>query len=120
MRLPPFRRVWESCRGRARKAARTRALRPLGLEPLESRALLSVMPALLKDVNPGPASSFPTEFVGSNGTTFFTATDRLHGRELWKTNGTMQGTTLLKDINPGRTGSYPADLVMVGNTLFFR
>ena len=59
---------------------------------------------------PGHAltSSFPGPFVESNGTLFFTADDGIHGRELWKTDGTAAGTVLVKDITPGAHGSDPA------------
>ena len=33
----------------------------------------------------------------------FAADDGLHGRELWRTDGTAEGTRLVRDINPGRT-----------------
>jgi ELWxxDGT repeat protein len=36
---------------------------------------------------------------------FFIATDTLHGRELWKSDGTEVGTVLVKDINPGKLSS---------------
>ncbi len=35
------------------------------------------------------------------GKYYFTADDGVHGRELWSTDGTADGTTLIKDINPG-------------------
>ena len=35
-----------------------------------------------------------------NGTIFFTADDGIHGREVWKSDGTEEGTVMVKDINP--------------------
>ena len=35
------------------------------------------------------------------GTLFFTADDGIHGRELWTSDGTEEGTVLVKDIDPG-------------------
>ena len=57
---------------------------------------------LVADVNQSGIGSFPAQFVGSNGTTFFAADDGVHGSELWKSDGTEAGTVLVKDINPGR------------------
>jgi ELWxxDGT repeat protein len=61
---------------------------------------------LIKDINPGAASSDPQDFSLLNGFLYFTADDGSHGRELWRTNGTSAGTTLVKDIQPGATGSF--------------
>src|SRR5262249_13164974 len=43
----------------------------------------------------------------------------VHGRELWKSNGTAAGTTLVKDVRPGAASSSPYDLTNVNGTVYF-
>ena len=43
----------------------------------------------------------------------------IHGRELWKSDGTASGTVMVKDIYSGSLGSEIYDSVAVGSTLFF-
>src|SRR4051794_16221160 len=118
-------KVWRNlrkllCRIRpAEPAAWKPASRALVLEALERRVLLSATPALLKNVNPGTEGSSPGQIVAVDDTVFFSARDSEHGRELWKTDGTAQGTALVKDIRPGGGGSYPEYLTDFNGTLFF-
>ena len=74
---------------------------------------------MVKDINPGSASSKLSYLTNVNGTLFFSADDGVHGRELWKSDGTTAGTALVKDILPGRGASYPNGLVEFNGTLFF-
>ncbi len=78
---------------------------------------------LIRDINPGPASSIPGAFrrrwASVNGTVFFTGDDGVHGRELWKSDGTASGTSLVADINPGPEGSDPGRLIDFNGTLYF-
>ena len=37
---------------------------------------------------------------------FFDAEDNEHGEELWKTDGSTDGTVLVKDINPSPVSEY--------------
>ncbi len=46
---------------------------------------------LVKDIVPGPASVFPSNILGVDGTIYFT-----YGNALWKTDGTDAGTVSLK------------------------
>jgi ELWxxDGT repeat protein len=59
------------------------------------------------------------DLTNANGTLYFTGCDGIHGRELWKSDGTAAGTVMVADINPGRAGSYPSYLTNANGTLFF-
>lgn len=79
---------------------------------------------LVKDINvtAAGASSYPQSLTNVGGVIFFTADDGAHtGRELWKSNGTPNGTVVVKDINltAPRAGSYPGFLTNVNGTVFF-
>jgi ELWxxDGT repeat protein len=75
---------------------------------------------MVKDINPGPDSSYPFEFTNLNGTIFFSAVDGTNGRELWKSDGTSEGTVMVKDIVPGYPSSGPGRFTNLNGTLFFR
>jgi ELWxxDGT repeat protein len=90
--------------------------RPLQLEALEQRELLSSA-FLLKAT---PETFNDIRYLTSIGNSvFFSARDAEHGRELWKTDGTLSGTVLLHDINPGWDSSNPHDFARLGSDLYF-
>jgi large repetitive protein len=67
---------------------------------------------LVKDINPGPASSLqdsPTTLMAkvNRHQLFFAADNGFLGQELWKSNGFFAGTQLVQDINPGPASSNP-------------
>lgn len=77
---------------------------------------------LIADINPDAVnwtSYWFGNIANSNGTLFLTADDGVHGRELWKSDGTTQGTALVKDILTRTPSSNPANLTDVNGTLFF-
>src|SRR3954470_16131965 len=90
---------------------------PTAIERLEPRTLLAAA-TLLRDINPGGDARF-NEPVAVGPAFFFSADDRAHGSELWKTDGTPEGTVLVEDIRPGPEGSIPRTLTAVNGTLFF-
>jgi len=50
----------------------------------------------------------------------FFANDGFNGKELWKSDGTDEGTQMVKDINPGNYHSSPDNFVNSNNSFFFR
>jgi ELWxxDGT repeat protein len=67
--------------------------------------------------------NFPTYLTNVGGMLFFSGDDGIDdastGHELWRSDGTDQGTVLVKDINVGTQGSDPEELTDVNGTLFF-
>src|SRR5436190_8267952 len=74
---------------------------------------------LVLDINTRQASSSAKFLCVAGSTVYFTATEWVHGEELWKTDGTPGGSVLVKDINPGAGGSLPRCLGAAGPYVFF-
>ncbi len=72
---------------------------------------------LVKDILPGGVSSYPQELTVMNGALYFNVLSPLG--ELWKSDGTPDGTVPVKDIYPGEDGS-ASRLKVSGGKLFFR
>ena len=83
---------------------------------------------MIRDLTPGFSSSSPTsplttgpmDLTEVNGSLFFSGFTSEFGSELYKSDGTFDGTVLFKDINSGTSGSEPRDLINVNGVLFFR
>ena len=54
-----------------------------------------------------------------DGSVVFCADDGVHGKELWRTDGTTAGTTLVADLAPGPTHGQPADMTRIGDWVYF-
>ena len=84
---------------------------------------------LVADISRGPTGSYPSEITGVGNSLFFSAIGAggfdlgPADQELWKSDGTEEGTVLVADINQdvgyGAYGSNPRELTLVGDTLFF-
>lgn len=77
---------------------------------------------LVKDINPGFAHTTMSSFTSfENEFYFFVYTPEL-GNELWRSDGTSNGTYIVKDIAPGRGSSvsiYNPKIAQCNNIVFF-
>lgn len=85
---------------------------------------------LYLEINPSTGStlsagSSPRDFYVYDGFLFFSADNGTNGRELWRTNGMVGGTTMVADIFPNNLnsafgkGSNPAYFIEFNNELYF-
>ena len=74
---------------------------------------------LVRDLNPGLANSQPVRMIEFGDHLYFTADDGIHGNELWKTDGTRQGTTMVADIATGSEGSSISEIFVANDFLVF-
>ena len=101
-----------------RKSTRQRKLSLL--ENLEPRQMMTVVPMLLADIREGQTGSgLFRDFTEFNGELFFSADNGTSGRELWKTDGTTDGTTRVRDINAGLGSSSPGAFTPYNGELYF-
>jgi ELWxxDGT repeat protein len=94
--------------------------------PSASGEAVNVTPSLVADVDPGddnapgfPDDSNPQSLTRVGDLVFFTAADAVHGRELWKTDGTAAGTEMVEDIVADPSGDSPDFLTEAGGLLYF-
>ena len=96
--------------------------RSLTFELLDERRLLAATPIRVGDINTTPvpwSSSYPHSLTEMNGVLYYAADDGITGSELWRSDGTEQGTYQVKDIAAGAPGSGPAELTNVNGVLYF-
>jgi ELWxxDGT repeat protein len=83
---------------------------------------------LVRDIAAGEKSSDPALLTKLGQYVFFSADDSVHGRELWKSDGTTAGTLMVRDINRVTDGdeavtvtapAAPSSLTVMQNTLYF-
>jgi ELWxxDGT repeat protein len=79
---------------------------------------------IVRDILPGsqpdPKTRTPEEFTAVGRTLFFVADDGVHGRELWRSNGTAAGTRMVRDIAPDSGFlRMPRQLANIAGRLFF-
>jgi ELWxxDGT repeat protein len=74
--------------------------------------------SMVKDINSTEGSD-PTELTAVGNILYFSAFDDDHGRELWRSDGTADGTFMVADIKPGGGFSDPELMMGVGGILYF-
>ena len=74
---------------------------------------------MVKDINSGSNHSGPARFAAVGNTLYFSANDGINGGEMWKSDGTNDGTVMVNDIRSGSDGSDIRELTPFGNKLFF-
>jgi ELWxxDGT repeat protein len=84
--------------------------------------------SMVKDINSGSNSSFYWPegffyrelFLEYDGLLYFTADDGgAYGVEVWRTDGTSNGTEMIVDATPGNESSWPTRYTIYGGKLYF-
>src|SRR6185369_16296819 len=72
-------------------------------------------------LNPGGGGTriYFVDLTVANGALIFHSYDAEHGYELWKSDGTAEGTALFQDILPGPSSSSPFNLASINGVVFF-
>jgi ELWxxDGT repeat protein len=79
---------------------------------------------LVKDINESPPvndfdNSWHSTFCAVGNTLFFNAMDPTHGRTLWKSDGTSQGTVRIKNVTEWQPGGDPVAMAALNGKLYF-
>ena len=65
------------------------------------------------------AQGLVEQLTAAGNSLYFTVDDTVHGRELYRSDGTAAGTRLVKEVVPGSQGSNPMQLTAAGDDLYF-
>ena len=74
---------------------------------------------LLEAYSPFEGQTIESNLTSTDHGVYFTAADREHGTELWRTDGTPATTEVVVDLVPGALGSSPGNLSATSDGLFF-
>ena len=76
---------------------------------------------MVSDINQAPIATgiAPANMTRLGDELFFVGEDPVHGAELWKSDGTAEGTVLVKDIFAGSSTSSPRGFTPFNGALYF-
>jgi ELWxxDGT repeat protein len=91
------------------------------LQPRASAHASSVTVQGFDVLSPPTSSSYPSDLTASNGLLFFAADDGHIGQQLWRSDGTVEGTMLVKAVRQDVSNATTAieNLTDVNGLLFF-
>lgn len=93
-------------------------IRKLRIESLENREMLSANVELFSDLQVVDFLPDFRDYAELDGSIYFNANDGVHLSELWKSDGTPEGTVLVKDIDPLYDSS-PREFAAFNGEVFF-
>lgn len=79
----------------------------------------SALATIVEQPSPNDVVRVPAAAAIGDRLALFTLEDVEHGAELWRTDGTPEGTSLLIDLNPGKASSVISNLTRIGDRVFF-
>ena len=74
---------------------------------------------MIGEFDPWDASSSPSDAVVAGDRVFFVAGDGRHGREVWVSDGTAEGTHIVADLVPDPSDPAPFGLTPLGDRVAF-
>ncbi|MEZ6121658.1 MAG: hypothetical protein R3C49_00625 [Planctomycetaceae bacterium] len=119
-----LRRFWSTFLRHPNRRARRQFEHCVTIDALEVRLVPSAA-TLVSDFNPGPGGielSRPDNaqiYAEVNGLVYLSLATPGFGSELWRTDGTSEGTQMVVDLYPGATGSEPNNFLVADDFLYF-
>jgi ELWxxDGT repeat protein len=114
-----IRNLYRSWFGTSQRPQRNTRYTRVRLESLEDR--LAPAASMVSDINQVPVATGINlaNMTSFNDELFFAGEDPVHGLELWKSDGTPEGTVLVKDIFAGTQSGSPRQFTAFNGALYF-
>lgn len=94
-------------------------LLPLALWMTAGECRAEASPRLVKDIGSTPRDWASGPYAKMGDFVYLQGYSNATGAELWKSDGTTEGTVMVKELAPGTASSAPSWLTAAGDTLFF-